>query len=237
MTIIRSLIIMMLSTASLAYADPAVTAWGTATESIVTISAPEFSPNASSLSYSAFNRSRYSSNGGYFYAGLRLPSGSAVQRIKLDACDVVDIGEVTAQLVRCSTSPSTSCTTVATAATGVLFNSFNCGSFETVLAAPEVIDNEDFIYYLHIENNGNFSGGTRFNGVRVYYKLQVSPAPAVASFGDVPTSHPFFQFIEALAASGITSGCSAGNFCPNDPLTRGQMAVFLSRALGLHWAP
>ena len=38
--------------------------------------------------------------------------------------------------------------------------------------------------------------------------------------------------IERLATAGITTGCGAGNtFCPNDPVTRGQMAAFLSRAL------
>jgi hypothetical protein len=51
----------------------------------------------------------------------------------------------------------------------------------------------------------------------------------------VPTSHPLFQFIEALVASGTTAGCGGGNYCPNAPLTRGQMAVFLAKALGLQW--
>jgi hypothetical protein len=64
---------------------------------------------------------------------------------------------------------------------------------------------------------------------------QVSPAPATATFADVPTGHPFFQFVEALNASGITGGCGGGNYCPNNPVTRGQMAVFLSKALGLSW--
>ncbi len=73
--------------------------------------------------------------------------------------------------------------------------------------------------------------------VRIYYKLQVSAPPTTASFSNVPTSHIFYQYIEALAASGITSGCGGGNFCPDTFLTRGQMAVFLSKALGLHWAP
>ena len=36
-----------------------------------------------------------------------------------------------------------------------------------------------------------------------------------------------------LADSGITTGCSAGLFCPNDSVTRGQMAAFLDRALHL----
>jgi hypothetical protein len=51
-------------------------------------------------------------------------------------------------------------------------------------------------------------------------------------FADVPTTHPFCGFIERLAADGITGGCSATNFCPDDPITRGQMAVFIEAAVG-----
>jgi hypothetical protein len=69
----------------------------------------------------------------------------------------------------------------------------------------------------------------------VAYRLQVSPAPATATFGDVPKSHPFFRYVEALTAAGITGGCGGGNFCPDAPLTRGQMAVFMAKALGLQW--
>jgi len=72
-------------------------------------------------------------------------------------------------------------------------------------------------------------------GARIAWHRSVSPAPGTATFGDVPPSHLFFQFIEALAASGITGGCGGGNYCPDTPLTRGQMAVFLSKALGLSW--
>jgi len=42
--------------------------------------------------------------------------------------------------------------------------------------------------------------------------------------------------IQALAAAGITVGCNpptADRFCPDDPVTRDQMASFLARALGL----
>lgn len=70
---------------------------------------------------------------------------------------------------------------------------------------------------------------------RAQWRRQVSPAPATATFDDVPTNHPFFQHIEALADSGVTGGCDADSFCPDAPLTRGQMAVFLATALGLHW--
>jgi hypothetical protein len=80
------------------------------------------------------------------------------------------------------------------------------------------------------------SANTQFFGqVEVWWKRSVSPAPATATFGDVPTSDPFFQYVEALAASGITGGCGGGNYCPNNPVTRAQMAVFLAKALGLHW--
>lgn len=75
----------------------------------------------------------------------------------------------------------------------------------------------------------------RFRGCRIFWNRQVSAAPAVASFGDVPTTSPIFRFVEALVASGVTAGCAGGNYCPEAPLTRGQMAVFLSAALGLHW--
>ncbi len=70
---------------------------------------------------------------------------------------------------------------------------------------------------------------------RITWHRTISPAPATATFNDVPVGHPVLQFVEALAESGITGGCGNGNYCPDAPLTRGQMAVFLSVALGLHW--
>lgn len=39
--------------------------------------------------------------------------------------------------------------------------------------------------------------------------------------------------INALAAAGVADGCGAGSFCPNEPISRGQMATFLQRALDL----
>ena len=60
------------------------------------------------------------------------------------------------------------------------------------------------------------------------------PTPSGDPFTDDDTS-VFEADIEALAASGITKGCNPptnDRFCPNDPVTRGQMAAFLFRALG-----
>jgi S-layer homology domain len=72
-------------------------------------------------------------------------------------------------------------------------------------------------------------------GARVAWHRVVSPAPGAADFGDVPTSSPYFQFVEALYHSGITAGCGGGNYCPTNPVTRGQLAVYLAKALGLNW--
>ena len=56
------------------------------------------------------------------------------------------------------------------------------------------------------------------------------PAATGTVFGDVPISNPFASWIEQLAGWRITGGCGAGNYCPNNPVTRAQMAVFLLKA-------
>ncbi len=71
--------------------------------------------------------------------------------------------------------------------------------------------------------------------ILIWYTLQVSPSPATATFTDVPPAHWAFRFVEALAASGITAGCGGGNYCPDSPITRAEMAVYLAAALGLHY--
>ncbi len=67
-------------------------------------------------------------------------------------------------------------------------------------------------------------------------------APATASqaadatFVDVPAGHIFLDDVEWLAGAGITKGCNPpvnDQYCPNDYVTRGQMAAFLVRALHL----
>lgn len=60
--------------------------------------------------------------------------------------------------------------------------------------------------------------------------------PAVGNntgFNDVPASHWAAAWVKQLAKDGITGGCGGGNFCPDDPVTRAQMAVFLVNIFGL----
>jgi len=59
------------------------------------------------------------------------------------------------------------------------------------------------------------------------------PPAATGVFGDVPPNFVFAPWIEELSRRGITGGCGNGNYCPADPASRGQMAVFLVRTFGL----
>jgi hypothetical protein len=49
-------------------------------------------------------------------------------------------------------------------------------------------------------------------------------------FTDVPDDI-YFPAIQKMRQLGITNGCTSTQYCPNDSLTRGQMAVFIVRAL------
>jgi hypothetical protein len=58
----------------------------------------------------------------------------------------------------------------------------------------------------------------------------VPPTAGGNFFNDVPASYWASGFIEQLFMDGITTGCGLGNYCPEDAVTREQMAVFLLRA-------
>lgn len=60
------------------------------------------------------------------------------------------------------------------------------------------------------------------------------PPHCTQVFNDVPCpptgGAPFGDWIEQLVAEGITAGCGGGNYCPSNPVTRGQMAPLLLKA-------
>ncbi len=55
-------------------------------------------------------------------------------------------------------------------------------------------------------------------------------------FSDVATSALYHSATEWLANRSITLGCSTGLYCPDDFVTRGQMALFMNR-LGVALTP
>ena len=168
-----------------------------------------------------------------FEAPLTLPAGANLLSLSLDGCD--ESGSAAAEFLLVAAGLGESGNSV--------LGNFTTGGAETEgchffsgLLPPHTIDNIFKTYFVQVRLTGT-NNAVRFQSVRVLYELQVSPAPATATFNDVPTTHPFFPFVEALAKAGITGGCGGGNYCPDSPVTRGQMAKFMSTALGLHFAP
>ena len=174
----------------------------------------------------------YNTNGSsnFMAAPLHLPEGALLSSFEFQACDTSATGSLSFalyQIPKTGSSYSTFFLTSTGATPG-------CSLFAATY--PITIDNANNSYFLIAQFTASDTSLV-LQSARIGYKLQVSPAPATATFGDVPTTHLFFQYVEALAAAGITSGCGGGNFCPDAAVTRGQMAVFLAKALGLHWAP
>ena len=62
-----------------------------------------------------------------------------------------------------------------------------------------------------------------------------TPPAATGIFGDVPVGAFAADWIENLYALNVTGGCSASPllYCPDNPNTRGQMAVFLTKTFSL----
>jgi IPT/TIG domain/S-layer homology domain len=68
-------------------------------------------------------------------------------------------------------------------------------------------------------------------------RIELFAAPA-GIFPDVACPSLFADWIEELFAEGITGGCGGGDYCPNAPVTRAQMAVFLLKtAYGSGYTP
>ncbi len=100
------------------------------------------------------------------------------------------------------------------------------------------------IEWLVSEGIASGCGGGKFCPKRSVTRGEMA-AFLVRMFGytAVPAQDPFDDddgtlhelSINRLTAAGIASGCGPGRFCPTHPVSRGQMASFLVRALGLHF--
>lgn len=89
--------------------------------------------------------------------------------------------------------------------------------------------------YTHAGGSRERGGDGRYYAVMIFAKLcgaSTPAAPSPSGFSDIGTSQ-FAADIKWLVAEEITSGCSAGKFCPRSPVARDQMASFLRRATGI----
>ena len=214
--------------------------FGTSSSTSYTIHAKGFvptNPPSAQALFSTVRLGRWCTVDCSIEATVLLPEGAVATAVELDACDTDVSGRVFATFFQLAAAESATFPPLASLSTGGPATP-GCGRFAQAITPPATIDNANKSYVVTVEISGG-TLATRLNAVRIFYHLQVSPAPLAATFDDVPTSHPFFPFIEALVRAGITTGCSDSPplFCPDGPVTRKQMAAFLARALGLHWAP
>lgn len=180
------------------------------------------------------------SNTTTFVAPVELPNGAVLDQavIFIDSSD--PFNGITANLMTYGfgTSTATTCgpdvvwTGSLPISSGVSRLTLT-GSAQYLLPKSFCGQEESFLtYYLEVALP---STATSLSGAVLSWHRVMTGPPLFPSFNDVPEGDPFFRAIEALAASGITSGCGGNNFCPNDVVTRKQMAKFLAVALGLHF--
>jgi len=211
--------------------------YGTANLVYVTVPEWQFSPASSAWGYAdlggPFGRYPLAPQA-FFLASPTLPTGALLQNLEFDYCNqqppggqsvvlwlydtTSDNGNVT-ELASITGTPGQGCTYAITDLSGLNYT----------------VDNHRHRLMLQAVFGDNADSTVSINGAIFAYILQVNPAPGASTFSDVPVSDPAFQYVEALAASGITGGCGGGKFCPDNPVTRRQMAIFLSKALGLYF--
>lgn len=74
--------------------------------------------------------------------------------------------------------------------------------------------------------------------IKSKYGLCFAPPHCTGIFDDVPCPSLFADWVEELATEQITAGCDTGKFCPEQPVQRDQMAVFLVKSEhGLDYVP
>ena len=209
--------------------------YGIAANTAVSISAFDFVPASSASPYTedGFGRRYFTAAGGnkFWWAPVHVPSGVTITGLSISYCDsdgtpgndyVINLVDITGagsdDFIGSQAAPTNG----------------GCGTVFAALS-HDFDANAGHYLALNIQQPDVTDGSLKLIGAAVWYKLRVKDAPVSATFSDVPVGSNQFKFVEALAAAGITGGCGNGKYCPNDPVTRGQMAVFLSVALGLHF--
>jgi len=224
--------------------------YGTTDVSYIELPATAFFPIASGFAYSGdYAGLRWGVSGTVdFMAPMpRIPAGAQIVYLELDYEDNSTFWFVNGSLnvcdylgQACSQHPAAGAGEPDCAGSGYICSGYAAApgpsSIPADLTGDNIfVDNYDHAYWLYSRVQGG-DGQTKIAGMIIGYRLQVGPpASGAPHFNDVAVDDPAYQFIEALYASGISVGCGGGNYCPDAPLTRRQMAVFLAKALGLHF--
>ncbi|MBL8232293.1 MAG: S-layer homology domain-containing protein [Bryobacterales bacterium] len=83
----------------------------------------------------------------------------------------------------------------------------------------------------NVSSNGGAARSGSISVAGEFQQIAQSASNPQQQFGDVSLTHGFYNFVTIMRDRGITSGCGNGNYCPDAITTRGQMAVFIIRAL------
>ena len=205
--------------------------FGTLQYTVTTVSAMSFvpfDPNDTYISSLCCLSRAFADGDGELYASVNIPAGAIIDYIGLESYSFC-AGVVGVELWEVDAGSTSGIASFASSAHGYDVD------FNATAIGYQLPSNTSRALAIQVELANNCVNWPALSWVEIWWRRAVSAAPQVATFNDVPTDHPFFQFVEALNASGVTGGCGNNNYCPDAPLTRGQMAVFLSKALGLHW--
>jgi hypothetical protein len=222
-------------------ARPSPEAFGISQETVTAVSAAALVSTSSvtepvEVNFVTSSLVRYidSANGGALFTSVAVPSGVVIDFLGLSACDTVG-GNFTAALY--DEVPGAT-----VAGLGFIESSARAGNgcgfdYNANPFAYEYDKNEGHNLVIAITQAAGTptDGSAGAQALEIWWHRRLSPAPATPTFADVPDTDFGYQYIEALSASGITGGCGGGNFCPDNPVTRRQMAIFLAKALGLNW--
>lgn len=215
--------------------------FGTTETSFSVLISSMFSPIDSTTTYAdsffpASQLARYATGGTpSFTTSADLPSGALIVSLEMDACDSSASDQHVTMLLGFCNRLGMNCVAIGSLMQTVSDATVPCkATVQDLTALNHTVDNENQNYFV-LAVTASLDSSTAFAAARIGYRLQVSPAPAKATFPDVPSSDFGFQFVEALVASGITGGCGGGLYCPDAPVTRRQMAIFIAKALGLQW--
>ncbi len=100
----------------------------------------------------------------------------------------------------------------------------SANSTEQPILRVDVVDDDTILDSINNNLGGQGLGNGNFTNGQSYIKISI--------FTDVPFSYWANSYVERLSKAGITGGCSTGMYCPDNTVTRAQMAVFLLK--GIH---
>jgi S-layer homology domain len=202
------------------------------------VTAYEFVPIRSGESYSInpWGYMETYSPTSLFVAAIRLPSGAYLDGARfyyydndVNSSPRMHIYRQTVPLQGSTNNPIELCKVdpPASATPGYSSGLGNCtGGIDT-------IKNVDNTYKIGVYLDSTYP--ISFYGVRLWWWRQIRTGLS-HPFTDIGhLSQNFRDSIAALYQSGITTGTTPTTYSPGNPVTRAQMAAFLTRALGLHW--